>query len=72
MATIKSHQNWCGGISHRKKYLLKQDVSCSVYISVMHTLESWWQETISSTEDTTYYHRHQRQNGKEYNGTEDA
>ena len=37
MATIKSHRMRCGGISQRKKHLLEQNVSCSVYISVMHT-----------------------------------
>ena len=37
MATIKSHQTRCGGISQRKKHLLQQEVSCSVYISVMRT-----------------------------------
>ena len=37
MATIKSHQTRCGGISQRKKHLLEQNVSCSVYISVVST-----------------------------------
>lgn len=32
MVTIKAHQSRCGGISHRKRYLLKQDVSCSLLI----------------------------------------
>ena len=34
---LKSHQTRCGGISQRKKHLLEQNVSCSVYISVVST-----------------------------------
>ena len=37
VATTKSHQPRCGGISQRKKHLLEQDISCSVYVSVVST-----------------------------------